>query len=171
MATLCRLLVMVSILCAPVTAFGQARVDPFDFLEEWDLLSQDFRNGKLELTPEGLPPGFDTEMSKLGEDGYFQVSIRPESDPVPLNEIHTWLVEIRTPAGTPVHGADVSFFGSMPLHGHGFPTEPRIAGEVEPGVYALEGIKFSMAGWWTMGVGVVAEGKTDRAGFNVLFEP
>ena len=171
MARLYRLLVIVTILCFPVTVSGQSRVDPFDFLEEWDLLSQNFRKGRLELTPEGLPPGFDTEVRRLSEDGHFQVSIEPETAPVPLNEIHTWFVEIRTADGTPVNEADISFFGSMPLHGHGFPTEPRIDSEVEPGVYALEGVKFSMSGWWTMGMGIVAGDKIDRVGFNILFEP
>ncbi|MGI9502550.1 MAG: FixH family protein [Geminicoccaceae bacterium] len=171
MSVFCRLLAIVSIILIPTTVLGQSKVDPFDFLEEWDLISQDFRNGKLELTAEGLPPGFDAEPSKKSEDGHFDVSIRSDIDPIPMNEIHTWLVEIKTADGAPVRDADVRFFGSMPLHGHGFPTQPRISGEVDPGVYALEGIKFSMAGWWSMGVGIEADGKTDRVGFNVIFEP
>ncbi|MGI9486707.1 MAG: FixH family protein [Geminicoccaceae bacterium] len=158
------------ILFLPAVAAGQS-VDPFDFLEEWDLLRQDFRNGVLDVTEQGMPDGFDTEMSKPSEDGRFQVSIQPAVDPAPLNEIHTWLVEIKTPDGEPVSEADVSFYGGMPLHGHGFPTQPRIAGEIDPGLYALEGIKFSMGGWWTMGMGIVTEGSTDRVGFNMIFEP
>jgi len=171
MARLARLLTIISLVCFSATVSAQSRVDPFDFLEEWDLLSQDFRNGKFDLTPDGLPPGFDTDVRKPSEDGHFQVSIRPKIDPVPMNEIHTWLVEIKTADGVPVSKADVSFFGGMPLHRHGFPTDPRIVGEPDPGVYELEGVKFSMAGWWTMGVGIVAADKTDRVGFNVIFEP
>ena len=166
-----RLLTALCILFFPASAIGQSQVDPFDFLEEWDLLSQDFRRGKLELSSDGLPSGYDTEMSKTTESGHFEVSIKPTIDPAPLNEIHTWLVEIKTPEGEPVREADVVFFGSMPLHGHGFPTAPRINGQVDPGVYALEGIKFSMAGWWTIGIGIAAADKTDRVGFNVVFEP
>lgn len=171
MRVFCRFLAVFSMLFISTTLLGQSKVDPYDFLEEWDLVSQDFRNGKLELTPEGLPPGYDAAPNKKSEDGYFDVSIRPDIDPVPMNEIHTWLVEIKAADGTPVRDADVRFFGSMPLHGHGFPTEPRISGEVDPGVYALEGIKFSMAGWWSMGLGIEANGKTDRVGFNLIYEP
>lgn len=163
--------VLLLIICFPAVASGQSVVDPFDFLEEWDLLSQDYRNGKLQMTPDGLPIGYDTEPSKLSEGGHFQVSIEPETGQTPLNEIHTWLVEVKTPDGTPVSDADISFFGAMPLHRHGFPTEPRIASEVDPGIYALEGVKFSMAGWWTIGMGIIAADKTDRVGFNLIYEP
>ena len=165
------LLIFIAVLVLSEGVSGQSKVDPYDFLEEWDLLGQDFRRGKLELMPEGVPPGFDTDVSKPSEDGYFQVCIEPEIIPVPLNQIHTWLIQIKKPDGKPVSGADISFFGSMPLHGHGFPTAPQITGEVDPGVYALEGIKFSMSGWWAMGMGIAAGDKTDRVGFNIVFEP
>ena len=167
----CHFLVVLVILFSPVAAFGQSKVDPFDFLEEWDLLSQDYRNGKLELTIQGLPIGYDTEPNKVSEDGHFDVSIEPKDGKMPLNEIHTWLVELKTPEGAPISEADISFFGAMPLHNHGLPTEPRIVGEVDPGVYVLEGVKFSMAGWWTIGMGIVAADKTDRVSFNLMYEP
>ena len=153
MTAVLRLFVIIVVLLSAGGAAGQSKVDPFDFLEEWDLLGQEFRNSKLELTPEGLPPGFDTDVIKPSERGHYHVSIRPRVDPIPLNRIHTWLVEIKGPDGAPVSGADVSIYGSMPLHGHGFPTVPHITGETDKGVYTLEGMKFSMTGWWTLGVG------------------
>ena len=171
MAVLWRLLTVISMVSLSLPAFAQSSVDPFEFLEEWDLLSQDFSKGGLELTPEGLPPGFNTDVSKPSEDGHFQVSIKPKDEPAPMNEIHSWLIEIKTQDGLPVTDADVSFFGGMPLHRHGFPTDPRIVSEIDPGVYSLEGVKFSMAGWWAIGMGIVTDDRTDRVAFNLVFEP
>ncbi len=165
------LLAALAMFLLPNSAIGQSKVDPFDFIEEWDLIGQDFRRGKLEVTPEGIPAGYDTEMSKASDDGYFYVSIGPEADRVLLNEIHTWLVEVKTKDGEPVSKADISFFGGMPLHGHGFPTAPRIGDEVRPGVYTLDGLKFSMGGWWAIGIGIVAADQRDRVDFHVILDP
>ena len=47
-------------------------------------------------------------------------------------------------------------------HGEKRPADPvasgvhvgrLITGEVEPGTYAVEGIKFSMTGWWALAMG------------------
>lgn len=152
---------------------GFAQVDPdeFDFLEEWEILSDAFRFGEIKLTDRGLPPGYDTKNSKATENGLFKVSVSPTKKPPPFNTIHTWWVRIETPDGKPATGAALKFYGGMPLHNHGFPTEPRFTGEVRPGVYTLEGVKFSMTGWWTIAVGIQRNGKRDRVSFNLIVEP
>ncbi len=152
-------------------AMGQVPLDEFGFLEEWEVLSEAVRLGEVELNGQGLAPGYDTEVSKLSEEGLFQVSIAPQQTPAPFNEIHTWLIRIEEPDGAPVSGAELKFYGGMPLHNHAFPTEPAITGEIEPGVYAVEGIKFSMMGWWSMAMGIVAGDRTDKIGFNLKIEP
>ena len=152
-------------------ARAQVLADEFGFLEQWEILSEEVRLGQAKLTDLGLPLGYDTEVSKASEEGLFRVSVSPEKAPAPFNEIHTWLIRIETPEGAPVSGAEVKFYGGMPLHNHGFPTDPRITGEVEPGTYAVEGIKFSMTGWWAMAMGITADEKSDRVSFNLLVEP
>lgn len=164
---------------AAVLLFGTARaqapvrapVDEFGFLEQWDVLSEEVRLGQTRLDEMGLPAGYDTEVSKASDAGLFRVSVNPKREPAPFNQIHTWLVRIETPKGAPVTGAEIEFFGGMPLHNHGFPTDPRITGEVEPGVYSLDGIKFSMTGWWAMAMGITAGDKTDKVSFNVVVTP
>lgn len=153
------------------TASAQVAADEFGFLEQWEVLSEEVRLGQKRLTDVGLPLGYDTEVKKASEAGLFRVSVSPEEEPAPFNEIHTWLIRIETPEGAPVTGAEVKFYGGMPLHNHGFPTDPRITGEVEPGTYAVEGIKFSMTGWWAMAMGITAHEKSDRVSFNLLVEP
>ena len=82
--------------------------------------------------------------------------------------MHVWRVRLSTPDGAPVSKATIAFDGGMPQHGHGFPTKPRITREVAPGVYALEGVKFSMTGWWDMRLTVQAGDVSDGAVFNVV---
>ena len=36
----------------------------------------------------------------------------------------------------------------MPQHGHGLPTRPQVTRELADGTYLIEGMKFSMTGWW-----------------------
>ena len=40
--------------------------------------------------------------------------------------------------------------------------------EISPGVYALEGMKFSMTGWWDMRLAIQAGATADTAVFNVV---
>ncbi len=150
---------------------AQVVLDEFDFIEEWQILSEEVRLGEVELTDRGLPPGHDTEIDKPTEKGHFKVSVSPRREPAPFNKIHTWLVRIETPEGQPVSGADLKFYGGMPLHNHGFPTDPKFTSEIKPGVYALDGIKFSMTGWWTLAMGITTDGKRDRVSFNLIVEP
>jgi hypothetical protein len=69
-----------------------------------------------------------------------------------------------------VSQARIAFEGGMPQHGHGFPTRPRITRELQPGVYALEGMKFSMTGWWDMRLAIQAGELADTAVFNVIVD-
>jgi hypothetical protein len=55
----------------------------------------------------------------------------------------------------------------MPEHNHGFPTEPEIT-EASGGDYLLEGVKFSMAGWWELKLDITAGDQSDTVTFNVV---
>ena len=76
-----------------------------------------------------------------------------------------------TPSGQPVVGATIRFFGGMPLHNHGFPTEPQVSGEHVAGEYRLDGIKFNMYGWWQLLFAITANNATDTVTFNVAIQP
>ena len=82
--------------------------------------------------------------------------------------MHAWQVRLSARDGTPVSQAKVAFDGGMPQHGHGFPTRPRVTREVSPGVYVLEGLKFSMTGWWDMRLAIQSGDVSDTAVFNVI---
>lgn len=92
-----------------------------------------------------------------------------ESTPAqpPMNKIHTWKVTVKNASGKPVTGAMVMVSGDMPEHGHGLPTEPEVTEEAEPGVYLVEGMKFSMPGWWVVNFHVKDGGHEDSVTFNL----
>ncbi|MBS0403079.1 MAG: FixH family protein, partial [Proteobacteria bacterium] len=70
--------------------------------------------------------------------------------------------------GTPVRGATFRVDGGMPQHGHGLPTQPRVTRELAPGTYALDGMKFSMTGWWELKLAIDGPQGADRVTFNTV---
>jgi hypothetical protein len=67
-----------------------------------------------------------------------------------------------------VTGARISVEGGMPEHGHGLPTMPLATAETSPGTYLVEGMKFNMPGWWTVGFDISEGGEPDRVTFNLM---
>jgi hypothetical protein len=116
------------------------------------------------------PKDLDLTLQHPSSEGKFVVRMDPPTTGPAINQMHAWQVRLATPEGQPVSRASIAFDGGMPQHGHGFPTKPRITREVEPGVYALEGMKFSMTGWWDMRLAIQAGDLTDRAVFNVIVD-
>ncbi len=114
------------------------------------------------------PADLDLSLQHPSSHGKFVVRLEPPPTGPAINQMHAWRVRLSTPDGAPVSKATIAFDGGMPQHGHGFPTKPRITREVAPGVYALEGVKFSMTGWWDMRLTVQAGDVSDGAVFNVV---
>lgn len=82
--------------------------------------------------------------------------------------MHDWNVTVLTAAGAPVVEAGITIGGGMPQHGHGLPTRPRVTQILGDGRYLVQGVKFSMQGWWTLELAIsVAEG-ADVATFNIV---
>ena len=55
----------------------------------------------------------------------------------------------------------------MPEHGHGLPTSPETNGVSNDGDYRIEGMKFSMSGWWVVKFVIQAPVGTDSVRFNI----
>lgn len=117
------------------------------------------------------PPGLDVRLSRPSEHGLYIVSIRPLMATPKMNTIHAWEVAVTDSAGAPVRDAKITFSGGMPAHNHGYPTQPRVTGSAGEGRYRLDGVKFSMSGWWTMVIAVQAAAGSDQVTFNTIVAP
>jgi hypothetical protein len=116
----------------------------------------------------GAPEGLDTSTTKMTDDGLFHVSVTSNLDPLTLNEIHSWTVHVETPDGEAVEKAEITVDGGMPEHNHGFPTAPEITEELGGGDYLLDGVKFSMAGWWELKLAIAGGDQADEVTFNLV---
>jgi hypothetical protein len=116
------------------------------------------------------PKDLDLSLKHASAQGRFVVEMEPPAAAPAINQMHAWRVKLATPEGQPVSRATIAFDGGMPQHGHGFPTKPRVTRELQPGVYALEGMKFSMTGWWDMRLAIQAGDVADTAVFNVVVD-
>ncbi len=115
-----------------------------------------------------MPDDLDTSTTRMTEQGSFQVSINSSLDPLVINQIHSWTVHVETPDGEPVEEAEIAVSGGMPQHNHGFPTAPEITEELGGGDYLLEGVKFSMTGWWELKLAINAGDQSDNVTFNIM---
>jgi len=116
------------------------------------------------------PSDLDLTLQHSSRQGSFVVRLEPPASDTPLNRIHAWQVRVTGIDGAPVTQASIGVQGGMPQHGHGFPTQPRVTRELSPGVYALEGVKFSMTGWWDMRLDIRAGDTADTAVFNIIVD-
>ena len=108
-----------------------------------------------------------TKMTRTSGEGHFTVTIESWLKPLKLGRMHAWTAEIRDADGKPVTTASIKVGGGMPIHNHGFTTEPVMTKELEPGKYLLEGFKFSMGGPWVIFLDITASGKTDSVAFDI----
>lgn len=117
----------------------------------------------------GTPPAdLDISLAKPSVLGHYRVTLEPPAQVPHINQMHAWKVKLATADGAAVSGAVFKVGGGMPQHGHGFPTQPRVTGEVEPGTYLLEGVKFSMTGWWEFKLAIEARQGRDNVTFNTV---
>jgi hypothetical protein len=114
------------------------------------------------------PADLDLSLEKLSSTGVYRVALVPPATAPAVNQIHSWTVKLANAAGSPVHAAEFIVAGGMPQHGHGFPTKPRITRELETGTYLLEGVKFSMTGWWEIKLDIKGPQGSDTVTFNTV---
>ena len=121
------------------------------------------------MTP---PPDLDLSMQHATQDKKFVVALQPPVSPPAINQIHSWQVKLSTPDGAPVAHARINVDGRMPQHGHGLPTRPQVTRELADGTYLLEGMKFSMTGWWEIKLAIQTADAADKVTFNrVVTDP
>jgi hypothetical protein len=113
------------------------------------------------------PADLDLSRAKASEKGLYQVAIEPEAGPLVLGALHSWLLTLKTQAGQPVTDATITVDGGMPQHGHGLPTSPAVSANLGAGKYRVDGLKFTMTGWWQLRFAVTAPSGSDNAVFNV----
>jgi hypothetical protein len=81
---------------------------------------------------------------------HYRLQVQSRLEPIAINRMHAWELELRDAQGTPVPEARITVDGGMPAHHHGLPTAPRVTEVLGPGRYLLEGVKFQMPGRWEM---------------------
>ena len=112
----------------------------------------------------------DTATKVSSKMGLFTVSYNSTVEPIPVNSLLTWDLTVNYADGKPVKDAVIKILGDMPEHGHGFPTEPEVSGTMRDGQYIVEGLKFSMPGWWVVTFHITAGDMVDHVSFNVLLQ-
>jgi YtkA-like len=117
------------------------------------------------------PSNLDLSLKHQTAQGKFMVSLQPPETAPDINQIHTWQIKVASAAGVPVHQAKISVDGGMPQHGHGLPTRPQVTRELDDGTYLLEGMKFSMTGWWEIKLAITAPEGSDKVTFNTMVLP
>ena len=114
------------------------------------------------------PKDLDLALTRPSADGKYVVTLLPPARPAAINQLHSWQVKLASPAGAPVAQARIRVDGGMPQHGHGLPTKPQVTRELPDGGYLIEGMKFSMTGWWEIKLAIDGPAGTDRVSFNTV---
>ena len=116
------------------------------------------------------PKDLDVTLDKQSAAGVYRVALVPPVQAPAINQMHSWKVKLATPDGAPVRGAKFRVDGGMPQHGHGLPTQPRVTRELADGTYQLDGMKFSMTGWWEVKLDIQGPQGPDKVTFNTVVD-
>ena len=96
----------------------------------------------------------------------YRVYLKP-AETLRLRKLQNLRVLVLDAQGRPVEGARISVDGGMPEHAHGLPTQPKVQGSLGGGLYDIEGLRFSMGGWWEVKLAIEAPQGADRVTFNL----
>lgn len=113
------------------------------------------------------PQDLDYSRTRASEAGHYRATIRPQGDSIPQGKLQRWTLHVETATGAPVDSAEFSVDGSMPQHGHGLPTKPRVTRALGSGDHLVEGLRFNMGGWWVVKFRVNAAAGRDSLVFNL----
>lgn len=114
------------------------------------------------------PRDLDLSLARPTAQAHYRAELASLAVPITLNKLHAWDLKLTRPDGQPVLGAQVKIDGGMPQHHHGLPTQPRVTRELGSGHYLIEGMKFSMSGWWEIKLAISGANGADNVTFNVV---
>jgi hypothetical protein len=118
------------------------------------------------------PENLDYSRTRASEAGRYRATIKPQGNSIPQGKLQRWTLHVETTAGVPVDSGDFAVDGGMPQHGHGLPTRPQVTRELADGTYLVEGMKFSMTGWWEIKLAIQTADAADKVTFNrVVTDP
>jgi hypothetical protein len=98
--------------------------------------------------------------------GVYVATLEPR-EPLRLRRLQTVAVRVVDANGRPVDAASISVDGGMPEHRHGLPTQPRVTKALGDGVFEIEGLRFSMGGWWELRLAIDSPAGADSVTFNL----
>jgi hypothetical protein len=119
--------------------------------------------GKSVPRPAAAEFGFGARAS---EKQIYRATLQP-AQALKLRTLQTVPVAIVDAGGRPVEDATIAVDGGMPEHSHGLPTQPRVKRHLGGGVYEIEGLRFSMGGWWELKLAIESPAGADRVTFNL----
>lgn len=109
----------------------------------------------------------DYSTKRTTANGAYQIEYQPIGGPIRINRIHSWELTVKDTTGKLVNDARVTVVGDMPEHGHGLPTQPVVSRLGMEGLYRIDGMKFTMPGWWVITINVMANDVPDSVTFNL----
>jgi hypothetical protein len=119
---------------------------------------------------ERIPADLDTSTSKVSDNGLFKGDYTIEGSAIQLKTAQLWKLTLVTADDTPVNNATVGVKGQMPGHEHGMVA--TLIGQsvrvLKKGVYIVEGMAFSMKGWWQVSFNISHEGNSDTLVFDLI---
>lgn len=116
----------------------------------------------------GRGQGPDLSRTRTTVNGLFVAAIRPQSGAVRVGEVQSWQLTLTTEAGAPVEYAAIDISGGMARNDALLPTSPQVADYLGQGRYRIDGIKFSMRGWWQLRLTISAAQGSDSVVFNIV---
>jgi hypothetical protein len=126
--------------------------------------------GNLWASMNHIPADLDLSRSRSSDQGLYLVAYQPEREPIPTNQLQSWVLTLRDSNGQAIDDAIIRVDGDMPQHGHGLPTQPQVTDYLGNGNYLLEGLKFQMGGWWVLDLTIEQGGQQDTLRFNFILE-
>jgi hypothetical protein len=112
------------------------------------------------------PAATEFAQSRMSARRVYLVTLQP-AQALKLRQLQTLRVLVTDASGKPVDGAAIKVDGGMPEHGHGLPTQPRVSRALGGGLYEIEGLRFSMGGWWELKLAIDSPAGADHVTFNL----
>jgi hypothetical protein len=113
------------------------------------------------------PKDLDYSTTRMTANKTFEVTYKSVSGRIRVNRIHSWELSVKDADGQPINDAEVTVVGDMPGQGQGLPIEPVVKKMGFGGLYRIEGMEFSMPGWWVVTINVKTDDEQDSVSFNL----